>query len=228
MIKAVIFDLDHTLYDRRKTVLAAAPVFRRRLAEFLRPDITDEVFSEAWLAAETNEENHVRLGYPGILDELIEKGMFAVPPTKEQYLAVFYPTLAEHIVMCPDVYDALRRLREQGHKIALLTNGYVKFQNLKLSYTELRDYMDLTMVSEEIGFSKPDGRAFLTACRRLGVRTDEAVYVGDQIYIDMCGARGAGLKTVWIPYVGTWPDDLTPPDRIIHTFAELPAAIKDL
>ena len=32
MIKAVIFDLDHTLYDRRKTVLAAAPAFRRRLA----------------------------------------------------------------------------------------------------------------------------------------------------------------------------------------------------
>ncbi len=228
MIKAVIFDFDHTLYDRRKSVIAAAPVLRQRLKEYLNPSVTDEQFAEAFFNAETSEKNHSIYSYQGVVDDLDDLGLFSTKPTKAQYLEHFYPSLSEHISMFPDAYDVLQQLKNSNYKVAILTNGTTKIQHLKLSYTRVPEYTDMVVVSDEYSKAKPHPEPFVDVCRRLGVKTNEAVYVGDQIYNDVCGARGAGMKTIWKPFVGIWPEDITPPDFTIENLSEIPAILEQL
>ncbi len=228
MIKAILFDFDHTLYDREKTIRGTAPELYKLLKEFLRPDVTQEQFCEALVIAETSEKGYYDNGYQGVCDELERLGMFAQKPTKEQYCEHFYPTMSKNIAVFPDTYEVLQALKDEGYQIALLTNGKIKSQMGKLKYTRVPEYMDQIIISEELGRQKPDPRTFMAMCRRLGVGTGEAVYVGDNIICDICGARGAGLKTIWLPFAREWPDDVTPPDYTIKTLSEIPLILKNM
>lgn len=228
MIKAVLFDFDHTLYDREKTILGTAPELYRRLAEYVKPEVTAEQFSKALLAAEMSENGYYGAGYQGVCNELDRMGIFAVKPTKDQYCAEFYPCMSEHISMYEDSYQVLRRLKEMGYKVALVTNGSCKAQRMKLSYTDVPQYMDEIIISEEVGEQKPHPKPFLAMCDRLGIRTDEALYVGDNVISDICGARGAGLIPVWKPFARTWPEQIAPPPYTIDRLSELLNIIKEL
>ena len=228
MIRAVIFDFDHTLYDRRRSSRAAVPALQKRLAAFLRPDVSLEQLADAVLQAETSVKNHGGAGYQGIVDDIDAAGYFAVKPTRMEYLNAFYPSLAEHIIMRPDAYDMLDKLRADGYKTGLLTNGAIEIQRLKLSYTRIPECMDVIIIGDELPHDKPHPYAFIEVCRRLGVRPDEAVYVGDQPIIDMCGARGAGMKTIWTPFVNNWPADVPPADFTADTLSKIIDILKTL
>ncbi|MBQ9107192.1 MAG: HAD family hydrolase [Clostridia bacterium] len=228
MIKAVIFDFDHTLYDRERTIAATAPLLRRLLAEYVHPHVTDEQFFDALFAAEISENGYYTNGYQGVCDELDRLGVFAVKPTKAQYCEAFYPTMSANIVMFEDAYYLLGQLKSMGYKVALLTNGFVKSQREKLSHTRIPEYMDEIIISEELNIQKPDPGAFLAMCRRLGVRADEAVYVGDNIINDVCGARDAGLLPIWKPFAREWPEHLDPPAYTIRNLTEVIDILKDI
>lgn len=228
MIKAVLFDFDHTLYDREKTIRATAPKLFSLLNEFLRPEITAAQFCEALVIAETSEKGYYDNGYQGVCDELERQGMFSLKPTLEQYSSLFYPTMSEHIAVFEDTYEVLQKVKDMGYKVAMLTNGKVKSQQGKLKYTRVPEYMDEIIISEELGRQKPDPRTFIMMCRRLGVSTNEAVYVGDNIISDICGARGAGLKTIWFPFARKWPSDIAPPDHTITSLSQIPSILKSL
>lgn len=228
MIKAVIFDFDHTLYDRKISLIKTVPFLMSGLQKYLRRDLTAEEFTAALLEAETSEAGYYTNGYPGVCAELDRLGVFAEKPADEDYRAIFYPAFNNGITPFPDAYDTLATLREMGYRVALLTNGFTKIQREKLSFTKVPEYMDEIVVSQDVGKSKPHPLPFLTVCRKLGIRTDEAVYVGDNIFCDVCGARGAGLKTVWKPFARVWPDDITPPDFIIENLNELPAILQKI
>lgn len=221
MIQAVLFDFDHTLYDREKTIRAAAPELYEQLRQFIRADVTKAQFSDALLSAEKSDAYYDN-GYRGVLDELQQQDIFTVKPTLEQYLEHFYPTMSKNIVVFDDTYAVLQTLKDHGYKVALLTNGKVKYQQEKLKYTRVPEYMDEIIICEQLGFQKPDPRTFLTMCQRLGVSADRAVYVGDNMVCDIGGAAGAGLKTIWLPFAREWPAHLTPPDYTIASLSEIP------
>lgn len=228
MIKAVIFDFDHTLYDRRLTLLASVEELMDRLKEYLRPDVTKEEFTEALLYAEMAPEGYYGNGYQGVRDLLDQKGVFAEAPDKSTYALDFYHAMSHHIVLFEDTYSTLQTLRDIGYKVALLTNGITEMQTKKLSDTRVPEYMDEIIISDSLGQQKPHPKTFFAICRKLGIKTSEAVYVGDNIICDICGARGAGMKTIWFPFVNNWPDDVTPPDFTIQSLSEIPEIVKSL
>jgi len=59
-------------------------------------------------------------------------------------------------------------------------------------------YFDAVVVSEELGFGKPDPRMFTTALERAGCLPQEAVMVGDRLDNDIAPAKALGMKTIWI------------------------------
>ncbi len=59
-------------------------------------------------------------------------------------------------------------------------------------------YFDSTMVSEEIGFSKPDIRMFAKVLENLGSKPEEAIMVGDRPDNDIIPAKLLGMKTIWL------------------------------
>lgn len=99
-----------------------------------------------------------------------------------------------------DALPAVQRLAEAGARLAIITNGPPgDHQRSKLRRAGLDHFFgDLVFISSEVGAAKPDPRIFQHALARLGVRPDEALYVGDKHDHDAAAAAAAGLHGVWL------------------------------
>ncbi|MCW7943863.1 hydrolase [Streptomyces hygroscopicus] len=125
----------------------------------------------------------------------------------------------------PDVLPALELLAA-SHRHAVLSNSSLHVQEYKLRTLGVRDHFEAVLCAAELGFSKPDGRAFRAACDALGLLPGEVAYVGDHPEIDGRGAAEAGLLSVWIDRDGPCATvDVPVGPRRIATLAELPAVL---
>ena len=88
--------------------------------------------------------------------------------------------------------------------LGLITNtqGQLDAGTLRVTaYPELAARFAVTVIAGENGVpTKPDTRPFAVCLEQLGVAAEEAVYVGDDWRIDVCGARDAGLNPVWLKH----------------------------
>ncbi|MFC3740233.1 HAD family hydrolase [Paractinoplanes deccanensis] len=99
-------------------------------------------------------------------------------------------------VVFDDAVPALRRAREAGLVVAVLTNGEEGQQRRKLDRLGLLSEVDLLVASSSLPAGKPDRRAFRHAVGRMGVGAGEVLMVGDSLHKDVLGARAAGLEAV--------------------------------
>lgn len=209
MIKAVIFDFDHTLYDRWLTYEKFYDGFVKEFKDYINPALSREEMIA--LQHSADQEGLYINEWPGIYDKYVEKGVFAKAPGFENffpYVKKYYP---DAIVVHTDAVETMEKLHEMGLKTAILTNcekGAPEYQHDKIDRTPLRAYMDAILTSAEAGYEKPDARVFVQICDKLGIRTDEAIYVGDNPVKDVCGARGVGMVPVWMRFYPVWPEKL--------------------
>ncbi|MFI9647993.1 HAD family hydrolase [Streptomyces sp. NPDC052040] len=101
----------------------------------------------------------------------------------------------------PDVLPALDALAGV-YRHAVLSNSSIHVQEHKLRALGVRDRFEAVLCAAELGFSKPDARAFRAACDALGLAPHQVAYVGDHPEIDGRGAAGAGMLSVWIDRAG--------------------------
>jgi putative hydrolase of the HAD superfamily len=97
----------------------------------------------------------------------------------------------------PDAAHTLSSLRTAGFKLGLITNGSVRMQSRKLKCLALESAFDTVLISDAEGVSKPGPEIFRRALERLDTTAGHAVFVGDHPEVDVAGARGAGMKSVW-------------------------------
>jgi len=98
----------------------------------------------------------------------------------------------------PFIDEVLQKLRGK-FKLAVVTNTSVsKEEDIRkaLIKVELAEYFDAIVTSVDVGYEKPDERIFRVALKKLGVRPDEAVMVGNRIKTDVLGANRVGMKTI--------------------------------
>jgi putative hydrolase of the HAD superfamily len=108
----------------------------------------------------------------------------------------------------PGAPALLAELRARGLRIGIVTNNLVVEQRAKLDCCGLADMVDALVTSEETGVAKPDPLIFVQALDRLDTRPDRAVMVGDAWATDILGARAAGVRAVWLNRRGQpRPDD---------------------
>jgi len=89
--------------------------------------------------------------------------------------------------------EAVRRHAPVG----IVSNNMLQEQREKLEHCGLAAHVDVLVVSEEAGVSKPDPAIFRIALDALSVRPEDAVMVGDSWSADVVGARAAGIRAVW-------------------------------
>ncbi|MFC7686984.1 HAD family hydrolase [Ureibacillus sp. GCM10028918] len=82
-------------------------------------------------------------------------------------------------------------------KVGIITNGSTQRQKAKITNTNLNSCFDIVLISEEVGYSKPDKRIFELALNKLDVQPEEALFVGDDIEKDMGGCQNANIKGIW-------------------------------
>ncbi len=226
MIKAVIFDFDHTLYDRDASYAKMFAPFKADMAEFINHDLSDEELLRRMKQAD--KDGAYPVGWPDVYKEKVAHDVFKKIPTYEEYMKVIRTHQPRTITLWNDTLSTLTTLRERGYKIGMLTNGGVNSQMDKLNNTPLAPYFDTIIISGSLPEGKPHASAYHTICREMGVAPEEAVYVGDHPINDVEGSKKAGLTAIWIPYVRPFPADRLQPDHTIEALGELPALLAEI
>jgi len=101
----------------------------------------------------------------------------------------------EHIHSYPGVHETLARLKEAGHVLVALTNGFAKYQVPVLEGLGMMQYLSGIYTPEVTGFAKPEAEFFAAARRDFGF---PHVHVGDTVAHDVWGAKQSGAVTVWL------------------------------
>lgn len=103
------------------------------------------------------------------------------------------------------VLEQLSETRALGWSIGVVTNGDAEVQARKLAATGLDVAVDSICISGAEGVRKPDPRIFTLAMERAGARSQTGWMIGDNPQADIAGARGVGLRTVWLSRGRPWP-----------------------
>jgi len=101
-----------------------------------------------------------------------------------------------------DVTACLDVLETAGVAVGALSNAAVTYQTHKLARVGLAERVPMLVGVDTLGVGKPDPRVFVEACRRLGTEPSRTAYVGDELDVDACAARAAGLLGVWVDRPG--------------------------
>ncbi|MGN1328690.1 MAG: HAD family hydrolase [Eubacterium sp.] len=191
MIKAVLFDFDETLQDRTEAFEKYMDTF---LSEFC-PDIDS--------AEREKRKNDMRVtGNGGYVNReewyqgLIDMWGWENAPSKT-VLANHYDTkFGDHNVIFPNSLPLLKELKKRGYITGVVTNGPSYLQNHKMDTSGLRPYCDIVVVSGDVGVHKPDPALFTYTANKLGLKTNECVYVGDHPVNDIQGALASGMNAI--------------------------------
>jgi len=126
---------------------------------------------------------------------------------------------ALHFRAYPDVPDALRALRDAGHRLVVVSNWDVSLHDA-LRESGLTPLLDGAISSAEAGVAKPDPRIFAAALALADVSAEGALHAGDSIEYDVAGARAAGWRAVLVARDGT-PAGVPRGVPVIRSLAEL-------
>jgi putative hydrolase of the HAD superfamily len=209
--RAVLFDLDDTLFDHRNSARAALSDVHRAHAR----DVDFALF-------EQHHAHHLE-----VLHEEVLAGRLSIDDARrERFRRIFReidvtldePAVAEIAAAYRRGYLASRRVLDgavdvvqaiRPHaRIAVVTNNLAEEQRDKLAFCGLTPLVDALIVSEEAGTSKPDPAIFALALDRLGATRDASVMFGDSWAADIVGATRAGIRAVWFNPTGrSKPDD---------------------
>ncbi|MEV6011230.1 HAD family hydrolase [Streptomyces sp. NPDC051976] len=200
-IRAVLWDIDDTLFDYTGTDRAA---MRRHLEHEGLPDgfasveqallRWQELTTLHWArfaAGETDfqgqRRDRVRDLLGGALSDAEADAWF------DRHVVHFEAAWA----LFPDAVPVLDWLAAD-YRHAVLSNSALSHQERKLTALGVRDRFETVLCAAELGVHKPDPLAFRAACEALRLAPAEVAYVGDQPDIDARGAAEAGLLGIWL------------------------------
>lgn len=198
-MKAVIFDLDDTLFDHTTSATRAINAWVPELGGTPSDELVAQWFViekynfDQWLAGRTTHQGQRR----GRLRDFLPLLGHAVPAGDDELDEIFTGFLAAYQsswTAFPDARPALEVARSNGWRVGVLTNGSTLQQNAKLAAIGLAELVDVVSTSESLGFSKTASQAYHLTCEALGVDPAETLMIGDNLELDVVAARSAGLR----------------------------------
>jgi 2-haloalkanoic acid dehalogenase type II len=111
------------------------------------------------------------------------------------------------VSLYPDAQQLLPRLKEEGLKIGLVTNGLQSDTNQILPKVGLQGFFDVVVVVDTLRKMKPDAEVFRYALEKMKATSPEALFVGDDMEADYKGAQRTGLKVFLIDREGKVQDE---------------------
>lgn len=187
-VRAVVFDLDDTLYPYRRFRLSGLAAVAAHLAD--RTGLSERLLfttlahaSRGATAGRELQEWLERHGLPSAwLPELIDHLRYHRP----------------HLRLPRTTARVLRELRASGWRLGVLTNGPRTIQRAKVEALGLAPFVDVVGYASAIGTGrgKPDPDCFAWMARQLSVPAARTVVVGDSEVCDIEGARAAGMLPV--------------------------------
>lgn len=210
-IKAVIFDFGQTLVDSADGFRQAEKAAQQKLFSHLALSL-QEPFLEKY--RQIRKEFHSRSNFSrqAMWRELYH--FYCLTPEDhllEKLEAEYWQIVKSKSILFPEAKAVLSVLNTR-YAVALITNtqGQPGTGTHRIrQFPELEKYFKSILVAGENGIPpKPDPAPFRMCLETLGVAAGDAVYVGDDWRIDVCGSRDAGLNPVWLKHESVkrnWP-----------------------
>ncbi len=203
----VLFDLDGTLIDSGPIILAS---MRHASVTVLGREPDEELVRAA-------------IGGPGLIAQMRDLDPDRVDELVDAYRAHNEP-LHESLEAFPDVLELLSRLKDESHRLGIVTAKRLRTVALALDrFPVLRETMGVVIGADDTERHKPEPDPILEALRRLGAHPEDAAYVGDSPF-DIRAAKAAGVLAVAVGWGGIHPDERLlreSPDALVHSAEEL-------
>lgn len=182
-MKAVIFDLDDTLYGEKEYVRSGYDKIAK-----LFPQIKDSEVKLWKLFVERKD----------VIDEFLKEEGLYTDQNKERCLHV-YRFQRPDIHLYPGVQEMLLQLKK-SFKIGLISDGRPEGQNAKIDALGIRDLFDAIIITDELGgieFRKPNDIAFRIMADQFDVTFNEMCYVGDNVSKDFIAPEKLNMRSIW-------------------------------
>ena len=195
--KAILLDIDNTLYDYNIThAFAKNRVVEYCMAELsLSKDDINAAYETArkQIHIELTETaaSHNRLLYFQRMSEIL-----GVNPMKYGFeiYNTYWDSFLEVIKPFDGIYELLEKYKNQ---ICLVTDLTAHIQYRKIKKLGLEKYCDKLVTSEEAGHEKPHPYMFIMALQKLGLQPNEVCMIGDSYKKDVFGATNLGMAAIW-------------------------------
>ena len=195
MIKAVLFDFDETLQDRTEAFESYMDAFLDKFCSGISDEEIEKRKEEMRVTGKGGYVNREEW-YAG----LISSWGWKDAPSSTVLANHYDTTFGDHNVIFPNSHVLLKKLKDMGYIVGVITNGPSILQNHKMDTSGLRPYCDIVVVSGDVGVHKPDPALFAYTADKLGLSCDECIYVGDHPVNDIQGALEAGMKAIRMNY----------------------------
>jgi putative hydrolase of the HAD superfamily len=211
-IKAVIFDFGQTLVDSADGFRQAEKAAQQELFSCLALSL-QEPFLEKYRHIRKEFHSRSNFSRQAMWRELYH--FYCLAPDDhllDKLEAEYWQMVKAKSILFPEARSVLSALNTR-YAVALITNtqGQPGRGTHRISqFPELEKYFKVILVAGENDIPpKPDPAPFRMCLEALGLAAREAVYVGDDWRIDVCGSRDAGLNPVWLKHESVkrnWPE----------------------
>jgi putative hydrolase of the HAD superfamily len=132
----------------------------------------------------------------------------------------------KRLVAFPQTREILAQLKTR-HLLAVVSDAQSAYGLPELRAAGLADNFASIVISGDYGYRKPDARLFQAALTELRVSPEQAIYVGNDRFRDVFGARQVGMKTIlFCPNGNAGGSPETEPDYLLYQYADLARAIE--
>ena len=228
-IRAVLFDIDDTLFDRNKAQEEILRIIVRELDHAFR-GIDEERITKAFaesdrVTTQEYEAGSLSESFYARRSKLFVRMLGLSEDYEEKITALYvtlYPTLEAPV---PGAQSVVRNLAAR-FPLGVVSNGFRDVQHRKLEALGIKHFFQCVVLSEEVGTCKPDRQIFLHAAALLGAEPRRCLHVGDLYDADVIGAKRAGLKACWFNSRGLRvPQSGPKADAEIRAMSELPGLL---
>jgi HAD superfamily hydrolase (TIGR01549 family) len=233
--EAVIFDLDSTLTNTHRYPFAAIQWLLDEsgiYSEEVRNSFILNIFNRYTAAIrEIVEGAPFRAAYE-IVQTAIGKSLVDIEQRVDTTLIQeatdrFKALHIEFSTPYDGVYDILETLKTRKVKLGVISNSFAGHSRIILNKLKMAHFFSSIVDCGDVNAFKPMKAPFERVLHELGVQSAEAIYVGDEYYADIVGAKAVGLTTVWINLRGRSIEDQvkkygadTIPDVIFESIAD--------
>jgi len=201
-IRAVLFDLDNTLTHRDQSILAYSQHLAHTYQQQLQHDQISQIPSIIRRIDNGGYPKKELLTHPSIAASvgyaLQQELTWSSLPDLDELTQFWFQQFGLSVVAMPGANSLLAELKQQGYKLAVISNGGHATRLTILQGLGFSHYFDEIISSELVGIRKPNPEIFLHTSRQLNIVPENCLFIGDHPVNDIQGATQAGMKALWL------------------------------